>query len=363
MNTDINATLAQWRGNLMASIPIAGLISRNPIAYKWKAPFRAWMLRESVAWRLLDLLTQSHALHKQDHILGARILLRSAFETLATLIYLNQIMRQVLDSALDFNAFGDKTSVLLLGSRNNPDGLKSMNIMTVLEKCAKEYPGLVTLYANLSESSHPSYEGLLRGYSKIGHDEYETHFSNRWTERYGHRSAEQITLCMETFLHEYNTVWPALMTKLEEWIEMNDERLEATNMDTAVALEEFPLPSDMRARENYDVFPAEKEADPLVLFHATPLKNLISIQTQGFRRGTDVGGKLESVSYATHSAVSLDHWISHRQPGVDGAIIMVKFNSLEGLDVKIDTVYDRKAVPTQPTILGYVVVPASYVHS
>jgi len=136
-------------------------------------------------------------------------------------------MLQVLAGSMDFETFGDKTSVLLLGSRNNPDGPKSMNIVTVLEKCDREYPGLMALYADLSESSHPSYEGLCRGYSKIDHDEYETHFSNRWSELYGVGHLDQMRLCMETFHHEYNTVWPDLMTKIEVWIEANDERLEA----------------------------------------------------------------------------------------------------------------------------------------
>ena len=89
----------------MASIPVAGLFSRNSAAYKWKAPFRCWLLREAASWRMTDLLTQSYALHQQGHCLGARILLRSAFETLATLIYLNHKMRQVVNDKLNFRLF------------------------------------------------------------------------------------------------------------------------------------------------------------------------------------------------------------------------------------------------------------------
>ncbi len=36
---------------------------------------------------------------------------------------------------------------------------------------------------------------------------------------------------METFHHEYNTVWPALMEQLENWIEVNDAELEASKND------------------------------------------------------------------------------------------------------------------------------------
>jgi hypothetical protein len=229
-NTNVvEQNLTNWRGALMSSIPVGGLLSRNAVAYKWKASFRVWMLRESVFWRLHDLMTQSYALHQQGHGLGARILLRSGFESLATLIYLNQLVQQLLDRKIDFHAFGEKTSVLLLGSRDGSTKHQSINIVTILQKCDQRYPGIEKLYAKLSESAHPNYEGMVAGYSKIAHDEYETHFSNRWMELYGERHLGSMELCMSTFHHEYDSVWPALMEKLEDWIEANDAELEATN--------------------------------------------------------------------------------------------------------------------------------------
>jgi hypothetical protein len=227
----VEQNLANWKQSLLPSIPIAGLLSRNPVAYKWKAPFRVWMLRELAFWRVHDLMTQSYALHQQGHSLGARILLRSGFESLASLIYLNQLMQQLLDGKLDFHLFGEKTTTLLLGSRNSAHGPRSINIVTVLEKCDRRYPGLMKLYADLSESAHPSYEGLCMGYSKIDHDEYETNFSNRWIELYGDRHIGSMELCMGTFHHEYDDVWPALMETLEGWIVAHDAELEATKND------------------------------------------------------------------------------------------------------------------------------------
>lgn len=223
----VEQNLANWKVSLFPNIPVAGLLSRNPVAYKWKAPFRCWMLREAAFWRITDLMTQSYLLHQQGHALGARILLRSGFETLATLIYLNQLTQNVLDGKLSFHNFGIKTSALLLGSRNNSTSLQSINIITVLEKCDKRYPGLMKLYADLSESAHPSHEGLCKGYSTIDHSEYETVFSNRWAELYGQRHLNAMGLCMETFHHEYNDVWATLIEQLESWIVANDGELEA----------------------------------------------------------------------------------------------------------------------------------------
>jgi hypothetical protein len=231
----IEQNLANWKDTRVRSIPIAGLLSRNPVAYKWKSTFRCWMLREAVYWRLLDLLNQSYLLYQQGHGLGARILLRSAFESLATLIYLNQLTEQVLEGKLNFDVFGEKTNVLKHGSRNDTTPLKSINIVTVLKKCDRRYPGLMSVYANLSESAHPSYEGLCTGYSTINHSEYETIFSNRWMELYGDSHLDSMEQCMNTFHHEYNEVWADLIVKLENWIETNDAELEATKNDPSSA--------------------------------------------------------------------------------------------------------------------------------
>lgn len=227
----IEQNLANWKDSLFPSISIAGLLSRNPVAYKWKAPMRNWVLREVLFWRLHDLMTQSYSLYQQGHILGARILLRSGFETLATLIYLNQLTQRVLDSSLNFHVWGKKTSTLLLGSRNDKDMPKSINIITVLEKCDKRYPGITKLYASLSESAHPSYEGLCMGYVKTNYSEFETTFSNRWMKLFGEQHLSTMGLCMEIFHHEYNDVWSALIEKLEEWIEANDVKLEASKSE------------------------------------------------------------------------------------------------------------------------------------
>ena len=224
----VEENLANWKASLMASIPVAGLISRNETAYKWKALFRCWMLREAAFWRVQDLLAQSLTLHKQRHGLGARILLRSAFETLATLVHLNQLIQAVIDDKLNFHEFGLKTSVLLLGSRDESTSHKSMNIVTVLDKCEKRYPGIIELYALLSESAHPNYEGLCVGYSTIDHSEHQTNFSNRWMEMYGDRHVGSMDLCMVTFQHEYNEVWPRLMSSLEGWVVARDAELEAS---------------------------------------------------------------------------------------------------------------------------------------
>ena len=212
----------------MASIPVGGLLTCNPIAYKWLAPFRCWVLREAAFWRLTDLLTQSYYLHQQGHGLGARILLRSGFETLAALIYLNHNIDAVLEGEMAFHKFSNLTTRQVGGSKNVPERPSAVNVITMIDKGDKKYTGLRQLYDSLSESAHPNFEGLVWGYSKVDHEEYETKFRNRWMELHGVSHPNSMELCMSIFRHEYEDVWVALMDKLESWIVANDALMEET---------------------------------------------------------------------------------------------------------------------------------------
>ena len=215
-----------WRKSLCPQIELAGLISRNSTAHKWKATYRSLVLRELVFWRFTDLLAQAAHLIRDKHILGARILVRSAIETLAILIYLNQKTDAVLDGKASFFDFADMTSRLMLGSRNRTTRVESINILSVLEKCDKQYPGIVRVYAEFSESAHPNYDGVCAGYSMIDEKEYRTDFKNRWTEKSGESELELLEICARTFEEEYNEVWPRDFEKLERWLVENDSTLE-----------------------------------------------------------------------------------------------------------------------------------------
>lgn len=224
----IAETLAVWEKSLCQRVEVGGLLARNPVAHKWKATFRSLQIRETAFWRIHDLLAQAYELHLNSRALGARILLRSAFETLATLIYLNQSIKAVLAGKQDFHSFSNLTARLLLGSRNGSTQHQAVNIVSVLEKCERRYPGISGLYATLCETAHPNFEGLCFGYSRIDHDNHVAVYSNNMSVMFSDKMQQEIELCMLVFEHEYNTVWPEQFELLEAWVVENDKTLEAT---------------------------------------------------------------------------------------------------------------------------------------
>lgn len=224
----IEQVLHCWESSLCKNVSLGSLHTRSPISHKWKATYRCLVLRESIFWRTHDLLTQAHKLYQVGHILGSRIIIRSAIESIATLIYLNSMVAQVVEGSLIFQEFSKKTSLLLLGSRDRSTKHSAINIMSVLDQCEKKYPGIVEMYGTLSESAHPNFEGVCFGYSRVDQAKNETNFSNNWAEMWGDRHESLMKLCIMVFEAEYNDVWVLQFERLEAWIVTNDAQLGST---------------------------------------------------------------------------------------------------------------------------------------
>lgn len=176
-------------------------------------------------------MEQSLALSRDGRVLGARILLRSAFETLGVLIYLNRSIRSVVAGNLSFHVFSAKTAHLLLGSRDKSTSHTQIGVLTILDGANKRYPGLSDWYASLSESAHPNYEGMLFGYSTANQANHVTNFRNRWSELYGRTHEDALGACLAVFLSEYNDESSDALNALEKWIELHDAQLEANKPD------------------------------------------------------------------------------------------------------------------------------------
>ena len=121
---------------------------------------------------------------------------------------------------------------------------------------------------------------------------------------------------------------------------------------------DFPWPNDGKG---YNIFPTDLENDPLVAFHGTSESSLNSIIQCGFKFGRD----FPSISFAKTSALSLGYACSKRsETSSNGVVIAVKFKSLSqpGVveEVSCSHLYCQDK---QPEIIGYCIVPQSYVHS
>ncbi|MCV2363006.1 hypothetical protein LNV23_06005 [Paucibacter sp. DJ1R-11] len=141
-------------------------------------------------------------------------------------------MRNVVAGTLEFHEFSVKTTRLLIGSRDESTSHESINILNILYVANKRYPGLKDWYTALCESAHPNYEGMLLGYSTSDSQSHVTRFENRWNSLFGKSHQSALQACLDVFVGEYNDEWPAAHDALEQWLEKNDAKLEATKPKT-----------------------------------------------------------------------------------------------------------------------------------
>ena len=226
---DAPASLLQrWKSSLPEKVSVGGALAKNPTAYKWKAPYRSLVLREALFWRTYDLLSQAQLLHENHHTLGSRLLLRSALEAVATLAYLNQGTRALLDGEVSFNDFDERTRLLLLGSRDQTTKYQSINVLTILKHLDRSYPGVLGIYNILSESVHPNFEGVCFGYSEVDYERNETSFAIKLYEMWADRHDAIFSIIVLVFEHEYNGIWAPQQERLQTWLTEHDTDLTAS---------------------------------------------------------------------------------------------------------------------------------------
>lgn len=119
---------------------------------------------------------------------------------------------------------------------------------------------------------------------------------------------------------------------------------------------EFEKPTD---RDAYRVFPAALENDSSVYFHGTSETFLDSIIAEGFKTPPS---KVRP-SFAAQSGLALGYACSKR--GSDcGCVIAVRFPNVEhsSLEHFMGGLHYSPSMGPQPEIIGFVIVPQSYVH-
>lgn len=221
----ITQAIEDYRLSLCSEIDIIGLRNRNPAAHKWKVTYQILATRETVAWRFVDILGQAWFLHTHGKAIGARILLRSAIETIAVLIYQDKLIDDLLNSKINFHDFMAKIISVMHGSKNESTDQPAINIVTMLKHCEKRYEGIERIYAWLSESAHPNYEGMRLSYSDTDPKSLITSFSNKTHNLYSKIQLDGTLLTMSMFEDEYEYSENMFM-KLEVWLEENESKLE-----------------------------------------------------------------------------------------------------------------------------------------
>ncbi|QHS14953.1 hypothetical protein [Shewanella sp. Arc9-LZ] len=148
-------------------------LSKN-LAYK--PTFEADYLREAVMYRFIELIESAHALYKVELLVGSVVSVRSAYETLAVMWYLNTKLSHLVKTK-DLKHFSERTRSLILGWSKDEEFPEKTNILTCIKSVDKELEGKFGRhYDMLSEYAHPNYSGTFGAYANPNHETLEVTF-------------------------------------------------------------------------------------------------------------------------------------------------------------------------------------------
>jgi hypothetical protein len=159
LQLEIRDRIAVFRSKLPASV------DGFAISQESKLPFKAVLYREALLWRMTELGSTAYETLDKDLLAAGILLTRGCVETAAAVWYLRGKLEAVTDSGLIGNVDEDLMS-LLMGSRNNPDLPKAINVLTFVDRVDKDVKGFRQQYDGLSEFAHPNWSGTTLLYSK-----------------------------------------------------------------------------------------------------------------------------------------------------------------------------------------------------
>jgi len=141
-----------------------------------KTPFKAFVLREALFYRMTDLSGAAIDLYKQNKIVPAIIIIRAAYETAALCFYVYKNLNQAIEKH-DFIEMDNFLMNAGLGGRLDEVHYKAFNILTVIGQLDKQFNGLESMYYLLCEFAHPNWMGCEGAYSTLNAEEHYFEFS------------------------------------------------------------------------------------------------------------------------------------------------------------------------------------------
>jgi hypothetical protein len=221
-------TLAEARERvalLSANLPTA--VDPLAISTIAKTPYTALCFRESQAWRMEEFARAACDMFERGDLVVAVSNARHATECCAAVYYLMKLIESSIESGIVAD-LTEKIVRLQVGFKNNfaADMPEAINVLTMIKKVDKDFPGFLRSYEDMSEIAHPNWAGSAAVFSQSDASTLITHFRRgiRDTESSLNLGLLCLTGSLEIFFFAYNRLGdltPAFVEVCEKEIASN----------------------------------------------------------------------------------------------------------------------------------------------
>lgn len=177
-----------------------------------KAPYKALCVNTSLGYRMLDLVGMSAEALERQQWASAATLARAAMETCALSWELKRTIEGLhVTAATDLH---EKLDRMLLGHKDKTfGGHEAINVLTTIQRMAREFPKLDQTYFGLCEVAHPNWSGALGLFAKTNYEEFETTFGPQSVRPSGYVASIAIAASTGIQLNAINRT----QALVEEW--------------------------------------------------------------------------------------------------------------------------------------------------
>ena len=144
----------------MTRVDAASLTRRS------KIPFKIFSLKELLLHRMTALAESALHLYESDRRVPSYLIIRATQETAAAVFNLRGKCSVYLNEK-DLDTFDDYLMKGLAGGRDVTAKVTAINVITLVDKVDKEYPGYREMYDLLCEYAHPNFYGVLDAFGKV----------------------------------------------------------------------------------------------------------------------------------------------------------------------------------------------------
>jgi hypothetical protein len=203
--------------NIAGSLP--DNIQAASLTVKSKLPFKALSLRELLIHRMAALCIPTVQLFETKHIIPAVILTRAIVETVAVLFVLHERLNRFLkEKDKDVESLDEFFMKSLVGSKVDQEMPTPSNILNMIDRVEKTFPGYRSVYDILCEYVHPNWAGLFGSFGDIIKEKVELKLGpNERTKAYS-SGLNVLSTSLMVFSNYYNET-ADLVQQLEDYFE------------------------------------------------------------------------------------------------------------------------------------------------
>ena len=192
-------------------------VSRESVSNTSKTALKAYVIRASLFHRMTELAEVAIDLYRQDRLIAAFVITRSAFETAALAYHTYKRIEKVVETG-EIGDIDEDLMKVLFGERLPETEWKAVNILTAIDKLEREATGVRDMYEGLCEFAHPNWAGAMGAFATADQDLFTLDFHQKHENIPPEAGLEALIAALITFKHSESAMSDILpnFTKIHE---------------------------------------------------------------------------------------------------------------------------------------------------